>query len=1033
MKNNRITSLIAAIALSLCSTATAQIQDRQSLALEPGKLFERELEGSEAHIYHLTLAAGECARVELQSASARLSLALLSEKNELLVAISDSDSPGLKQLDIVAEHATQYLIRVAPERSQTTTAKYQLMLVEKRAATAADRERFALHQLDWEVVSLYRQQEKSALQQAADKAREAAARWLALGESERAGRMFDRVGRSLYLLSQHQASQAAYEQAIAAFQQAGARLAEATSLNNLATLSYNSGDYQRMLASEFRALAIWQTAHDEEGLRMFRFQQAYLYCHLGEWQKAEDLCRQLLTEAGTGRLDEWDRVYHDDVLMVRGMVAVRRGAARLGLSYLSEATAPARRARNVIVEVQVLQYLGLAWRALGNQTKALDFLQQACAASHRLGASVIEAETLNDLGRLYVLLGRRDDARMAFSQAVKAAAPEGKRFLSMSLLSLARLQHDQGEQIAALTNVEQALQIIEGLRAQLPLDAARASFLAEEREAYELRPDLLLHLHERDQAAGYDAAALQASEANRARSLVQLLGEKHLLPPPATDPALMVRDAELRLHITALTSEQVRLRLSPASPRRAAVENELASLLAELEKVAAQIRAHNPHGAALTLVAPLTLREIQQQVLDRDTLLLEYELGEERSFLFAVTPETLQTFILPGRAVIEQSARQVYDLLARRRQPKVFTSMTEKQAWSRRNERAYELAAAQLSKLLLKPAAALLGDKRLLIVGDGMLHYVPFAALPDPKDEGGRMKDEKKNARSHPSSFRLHPLVVEHEIIALPSASTFAALRRGMKGRKAAPKTLAVLADPVFDLHDERLASLKQPGPQPGAVTQTAELSEPFRALGDLDGEGNFFVPPLPASRVEAETILALVAPDERKAALDFDASYQTATQGELDQYRFVHIATHGLLDEIHPELSGLLLSQVNRQGGNENGYFTTLDAFNLKLNAELVVLSGCRTALGKEVRGEGLMGLTRGFMYAGARRVMASLWQVNDAATAELMKHFYRGMLGEKKLLPAAALRAAQLEMLKDPRWNAPYYWAAFTLQGEW
>ena len=263
---------------------------------------------------------------------------MLSETKERVTAISDADSSDLKRLDIVAAKATKYFIRVAPECSQTTAAKYQLKLMEKRAAPAADRERFALHILDWEVVRLYRQQEKSALQQAATKGREAAVRWLALGEPERAGRMLDRAGRSLYLLSQHQESQAAYEQAIAAFQQAGARLAEAMSLNNLATLSYNDGEYQRMFSSAFRALAIWRSLNDEEGLRMCRFQQAYIYAHFGEWQKAEDLCRQLLLEVGAGRLDEGDRVYRDDVLMVRGMAAVERGAARLGLSYLERGT-----------------------------------------------------------------------------------------------------------------------------------------------------------------------------------------------------------------------------------------------------------------------------------------------------------------------------------------------------------------------------------------------------------------------------------------------------------------------------------------------------------------------------------------------------------------------------------------------------------------------------------------------------------------------------------------------------------------------
>lgn len=560
-----------------------------------------------------------------------------------------------------------------------------------------------------------------------------------------------------------------------------------------------------------------------------------------------------------------------------------------------------------------------------------------------------------------------------------------------------------------------------------------------ERDSYALRMDILLHLHERERTAGHDASTLQASEFAHSRSLVQMLNEQSQAKLTTSDPAHTKRLNDLRQHIATLTNEQLRLRISgTAGTLRETVQRNLATALAEMDQVTMEIRDSNPRLAALTLPEPLKLCEMQKQILDRDTILLEYALGEERSSLFVVSADALHTFSLPSRKVIEPVARQFYETLSRRQQPKAFANVAEKQTWLRSNNLAAEKAGDQLSALLFKPAASLLSDKRLLIVADGLLHFVPFAALPSPGGEELRVSGSEfrgKRNKSQPTTRATQnskPLIVDHEIVSLPSASTLALMRRESAGRKPAPKTLVVLADPVFDAHDERL-TLRPPHPFTDATTRTVELTRQLRTFGDKDEARNFLIPRLPASRVEAETILGLVPSDERKAALDFDASYQTATQGDLDQYRFVHFATHGLLDEIHPELSGLLLTQVNRQGGTENGYFTTLDAFNLKLNAELVVLSECRTALGKEIKGEGLMGLTRGFMYAGAKRVMASLWQVNDEATAELMEHFYQGMLGEKKLLPAAALRAAQLEMRKDKKWSSPYYWAAFTLQGEW
>jgi CHAT domain-containing protein len=188
----------------------------------------------------------------------------------------------------------------------------------------------------------------------------------------------------------------------------------------------------------------------------------------------------------------------------------------------------------------------------------------------------------------------------------------------------------------------------------------------------------------------------------------------------------------------------------------------------------------------------------------------------------------------------------------------------------------------------------------------------------------------------------------------------------------------------------------------------------------------------LRSSRDEADVVARLAGRSGNFIAVDFDASRKTATSANLSQYRIVHFATHGLLNSKHPELSGLVFSLVDKRGKPQNGFVTASDIFNLKLNADLVVLSACQTALGREVRGEGLMGLTRGFMYAGSARVVASLWRVPDRGTAELMKRFYEGMLVQG-LPPAAALRAAQLAMRKDPRWRAPYNWAGFTLQGEW
>jgi CHAT domain-containing protein len=316
--------------------------------------------------------------------------------------------------------------------------------------------------------------------------------------------------------------------------------------------------------------------------------------------------------------------------------------------------------------------------------------------------------------------------------------------------------------------------------------------------------------------------------------------------------------------------------------------------------------------------------------------------------------------------------------------------------------------------MLLGPVASQLGAKRLLIVADGALQYLPFAALPDPNALDAEPSDRR-------------PLAAGHEIVHLPSASTLAALRREFAGRQPAPKAVAALADPVFAPDDERLKANAMAAKEKERNANAA-LSRALQGMGDRGA-----IKRLPFSRQEAEAILRLAPKEAGMMALDFQANRATATSAALRQYRIIHFATHGLLNDEHPELSGIVLTLVDEQGAPQEGFLQLHDIYNLDLPAELVVLSACQTGLGKEIKGEGLVGLTRGFMYAGAPRVVASLWKVSDEATQELMKRFYQGILGEKRLRPAAALREAQIELMKEKRWESPYYWAAFVIQGDW
>jgi CHAT domain len=496
---------------------------------------------------------------------------------------------------------------------------------------------------------------------------------------------------------------------------------------------------------------------------------------------------------------------------------------------------------------------------------------------------------------------------------------------------------------------------------------------------------------------------------------------------------------------------------------------ELGDLLSQYQSLQGRIRASSPRFAALTQPQPVTAAEIQTECLDSNTVLLEIALGDERSWLWAITPDAINSYALPPRAEVEASARNVYELLTAR-QPK--KDLTEAKRLKRIAEADAKLRAeaATLGRMLLGPISAQLRQewkgRRLAVVASGALEYVPFAVLPAPETE--RRKDgetegqrdrgmerqgdketgkqgDKENPQSairNPQSAIPIPLIASHEVVYLPSASALAALRWETAGRQPAAKTLAVIADPVFEPNDPRVlaaaqkkrsndnlgANVQSKGEAPADISSTTN-SALRRATKSVNRAG---FSRLPFSREEADSIAELIPKSSLFKATDFQANRTSATSGQLSRYRIIHFATHGLLNSEHPELSGLVLSLVDENGKTQDGFLRMDEIFNLQLPADLVVLSACQTALGKEIKGEGLVGLTRGFMYAGAERVVASLWQVEDQATAQLMRYFYRGMLKEN-LRPSAALRAAQIEMSKSSRWSSPYYWAGFVMQGEW
>jgi len=670
---------------------------------------------------------------------------------------------------------------------------------------------------------------------------------------------------------------------------------------------------------------------------------------------------------------------------------------------IRETMAPERLAHAVS-----LAGLGKTARLRGELSEAEGYYDQALAIASKLDAPPREVARLT-IGEAEVLRDRHNyqKAEGMYRQALGIIGKEAPKSMDYgeTLADLAATLRDEGKLDDACRAYQQAFEVLEE-------KAAYLTDVAEQRSRYRARQSRYYHEYaEVLLKQGQPEAAFEVLEGSRARSLFEMLVRAHVDVAQDADPALRERKRRLGEMLNAKTKYRMRLAGSSQMDQSVQVDTEIGNLLLQYHQVEGQLRADKPGYAALVQPQPLSSADIQK-LLDADTLLIEYSLGAERSYVWAVTDNSLAAYELPTRFRIEKAARRVYDLVtARNRGAPIGKAPNPSTV-----ELRYHTAAQRLSQLVLGPIGGLLPGKRLLIVTEGALQYVPFAALPPPG-----------------SGANAAPLVVTNEIVNLPSASVLAELRRQWMSRPKAPRMVAVLADPVFDSADERL---RVGSPEPASSFRSpakynADLTRSANDLG-LTRNGKVYLNRLLYTRGEADAVMAVTPPGKGMEALDFRASRTVATSTALAKYRIVHFATHGILNNKHPELSGLVLSLVNAEGKSQNGFLKLQDIYNLKLPVDLIVLSGCETGLGEDINGEGLVGLTRGFMYAGASRVVASLWSVSDMATASLMADFYRAMERDG-MSPAAALRTAQTRMWRQEQWRSPYYWAAFQIQGDW
>jgi CHAT domain-containing protein len=664
------------------------------------------------------------------------------------------------------------------------------------------------------------------------------------------------------------------------------------------------------------------------------------------------------------------------------------------------------------------------------------------------------AAARTSLGDVLLKQGKYKDATKFYTDAKKGAQDDkrldlmwpAQRGIGRSLWLQAAQEKDPKKAIAiresALTNYRESLATIETLRqGSLRADEARTTFLATIKDVFDEAATSYAELALAGTTSGvaladkpleYASEAFKINEQSRARSLLDLLVETDAAITEGVPTELLKRkqenldrQQEIAEVLTGVTISSEDLKKKPAE-----LDKELETLQTEFEVIENQIRIASPRYASLTSNQPLSVVEVQQRVLDEQTVLLEYALRSESSYLWSINKTSVSLHKLPPRLMVDQLATNLRGQLIPSTLQRRIVGIDVAEAnrglvvagAAPQDTAGFVSASNAVYKAVVEPAASMIADKRLLIVADSALNYIPFEVL---------LKS------SEPGDFAsLGYLVKTNEVVYAPSASVVGFIKQ-QRGQ-ATGRSMLIIADPVFNSNDTRAqktATVTAPADVRGLGIQSA-LTDVAGQASSTPSPGQMVGLPLArltGTRTEAQQIsqLAKTSGGQADVWLDLDANEDNLAARDISKYRIVHVATHGLLNAERPQFTGVVLSLVGNK--SQDGFLRTDEVFNLRLGSPLVMLSACETGLGKEKRGEGVMGLTRAFMYAGAPTVGVSLWSVADKSTADLMTDFYRRLLGPEGGSTSGALRAAQLSMISTKRYSAPFYWAPFVLVGDW
>ena len=692
-----------------------------------------------------------------------------------------------------------------------------------------------------------------------------------------------------------------------------------------------------------------------------------------------------------------------ELLTVIGQDSLRLGNADKAIEYFTRGLDQSRKLRDSWSLGMVNERIGDAFYQKGDLASAESYYQRALSFIERTNSIAFrKASVKRSLGILYEKRKEYPRALDQFMSSLQLSIRiQDRAATSETLICIATLYAAKGQTGVALETASKAIQITDNLDVQIDNSQLKATYFSSVYNRYELIINLLMRMAEEKSDEGFSVQALQASEKARARSLLETMQLSVANFTRDAPPQMVQREKQLSNDLNTKRNRLTELLSANAGKdEEKTAEGEAREVERELEDVKAELKQTSPIYSAIRNPAQFDVQKFQQEVLDGDTVFLEFSLGEKDSYLWVIGRKEVTHYVLPPRERLEAQIGDLLELL-RAREQKPDESIETYNARVNDSEQRYPVVASDLSRELLGPAAEKIKGKRLIVSPDGKIAYLPLSALPSPNSETGE------------------PLVVTNEIIYSPSASILSLLKGiELRPRIEPTKNLLVFADPVFAASDERLGGNKL---DQGVFQTSFAMMRSAESIKDLAR--------LPASQTEATSVSAIAT--NSTVVTGFAANRDRVLNSDLADYKVIHFATHGIFNEENPDLSGILLSLYDERGATSEGFIRAADIYGMNLNADMIVLSSCNSGVGKEVRGEGMIGLNAAFLQAGSHSVVSSLWKVDDNATEILMREFY-GAMADGSSTPAQALRKAQLSMMHDVRYRSPFYWAAFTMHGD-